>query len=782
MPTPKEIERQVKLESESVQLGLKKLYKQTKKLEDQNYASASVYGNSIIDDVMPHLVKHLEDTQHRMKAGKNGVMYAEIATFLDHLSKEESSLIALKVFIDHVFSSKATNRTVTAVCAGIGMAIEHECQMRYYKNEFPGLFQSIVKHHWHSSMGTQQKLVTTRTLINRAEDTTPWSKWPNNTCIKIGSWYADAICSKTGWFKTKSVYKKPSIFEPSEAFSAYQEEIFKLAELFCPIKLPMLTEPNNWGLEGEMGGYYTNQLTRNYQYIRKVRRGTPLKRGKTPVEFLNRIQKTSYRVNRFMADVAETLWERGIEVGKFKPIRSAPVVPKPHDIEDNAEARKDYCRRRAKVENEHRDYLKRTVRTRITLETLRMFRDEEKFYVPWSFCYRGRVYPIPAFLTPQCTDFGKSLIQFYEGAFITPEAEDWLAFQVATTYGLDKAPMHERMQWVKDNRSLIHAIAQDPIGNLPQWEVADEPWQFLAACEEYNACIIDCSRHFTHLPVAVDATCSGIQILAGLARDKSAAKLVNVTPSDCVQDAYAVIAEASKPLIPDEIKPHWDRKCVKRVVMTIPYNAKAHSNRDYIRKALREEKGIDVEPDVLTELVKVVRKTIEREIPGPMKVMAWIEKEIANAFRKGADTISWITPSGFEVRQHLQKRGGLQRIETVLFGDRFRLPVAQETDDPDVRRHKNATAPNLIHSLDSSMLHLTVLRWDAPIALIHDSVLCRATDMSSLNTIIRETYKHLFAENDFLTDFAKQIGAETEPPIIGDLKPENVMASTYFFC
>ena len=342
--------------------------------------------------------------------------------------------------------------------------------------------------------------------------------------------------------------------------------------------------------------------------------------------------------------------------------------------------------------------------------------------------------------------------------------------------------MHERMQWVKDNRSLIHAIAQDPIGNLPQWEVADEPWQFLAACEEYNACIIDCSRHFTHLPIAVDATCSGIQILAGLARDKSAAKLVNVTPSDCVQDAYAVIAEASKPLIPDDIKPHWDRKCVKRVVMTIPYNAKPHSNRDYIRKALREEKGIDVEPEVLTEIVKVVRKTIEKEIPGPMKVMAWIEKEIANAFRNGADTISWVTPSGFEVKQHLQKRGGLQRIETVLFGDRFRLPVAQETDDPDVRRHKNATAPNLIHSLDASLLHLTVLRWDAPIALIHDSVLCRATDMSSLNTIIREIYKHLFAENDFLTDFAKQIGAETEPPIIGDLKPENVMASTYFFC
>ena len=37
---------------------------------------------------------------------------------------------------------------------------------------------------------------------------------------------------------------------------------------------------------------------------------------------------------------------------------------------------------------------------------------------------------------------------------MTPDAEDWLAFQVATTYGLDKAPMHERMQWVQENDAV----------------------------------------------------------------------------------------------------------------------------------------------------------------------------------------------------------------------------------------------------------------------------------------------------------------------------------------
>ena len=54
--------------------------------------------------------------------------------------------------------------------------------------------------------------------------------------------------------------------------------------------------------------------------------------------------------------------------------------------------------------------------------------------------------------------------------------------------------------------------------------------------------------------------------------------------------------------------------------------------------------------------------------------------------------------------------------------------------------------------------------------------------MSSLSAIVRETYMYLFAEHDYLQDFANQIGAESNPPIIGDLEPSSVIDSTYFFC
>ena len=158
---------------------------------------------------------------------------------------------------------------------------------------------------------------------------------------------------------------------------------------------------------------------------------------------------------------------------------------------------------------------------------------------------------------------------------MTDKAEEWLAFQCATTFGLSKSTWDERQEWVKSNLQLIQNVATDPIRYLPEWENhVDEPWQFLASCDEYYNCVITKDRKTTGLCVAIDATCSGLQILAALAMDRRTAQLVNVLPSDRPQDAYEVVAEAAKPYIPKHLHKVWDRKSVKRTVMTIPYNAK----------------------------------------------------------------------------------------------------------------------------------------------------------------------------------------------------------------
>ena len=214
--------------------------------------------------------------------------------------------------------------------------------------------------------------------------------------------------------------------------------------------------------------------------------------------------------------------------------------------------------------------------------------------------------------------------------------------------------------------------------------------------------------------------------------------------------------------------------------MTVPYNSKPYSNRVYIREALKD-KNIEIDTDDLTKTVKAVRDAMDVVVPGPMSVMTWIESEVAKCIKRGDTELTWITPSGFSVTQKLMKQNTVT-MKLKLLGDVKMTVATGDSDKVDINHHKNATAPNLIHSLDASILHLTALKFESPIALIHDSVLCRATDMSTLSTKVRETYMHIFADHDYLTDWSKQIGAETNPPIIGDLEPSEVIESTYFFC
>jgi len=597
--------------------------------------------------------------------------------------------------------------------------------------------------------------------------------------VKVGAWFLDCICESSGWFERitrGAVRKSDQYIEPTPAFNAQKEEIVRLAELFSPMSWPMLVEPRDWSPVHE-GGYYLNELTQCHEM---VRRGVPLPiQGETIYKFLNSIQKVQYRLNSFTVGVAEELEERQIEIGKFRPVLHHPEPTKPPE-DASKEVWKDWKKRAATAKNKNANEWRASCRTRMTMNVVREFKGKD-YWIPWSFDYRGRAYPIPSFLTPQDTDFGKSLIRFSNESVITEDGKKWLAFQVATTYGLDKATLSERLTWPTkpENIALISRVATDPINNIGDWENADEPWQFLAACEEYYAVVLTQTRTTTGLPVATDATCSGLQILAGLARDKSTASLVNVIPSDKPQDAYQVIADRSRPQIPERLRPYWDRKKTKRCVMTIPYNAKPFSNRQYIREAFKDI-DIDIEKEELTQVVQAVRSAMEEVVPGPMKVMRWIEQEVSRAIKTGATELMWVTPSGFRVTQRLMKMD-TKIIELMLLG-RCRIKLADGEKGVDLRHHKNATAPNLIHSLDASLLHISATQFDAPISLIHDSVLCRATDMTMLSTLVRDTYMHLFAEHDFLTDFAQAIGAESEPPIIGDLQPESVIESTYFFC
>ena len=776
MATPSEIQQQIELEREALSCGKEKLHASLQRLQEKSYASASVYGTASISSALPSVMKDIDTCRAKLRKGQAGQYYRPVAEHLDNLESLAIATIGLKMTFDLVFSMKRDADLLPTIIVSIGTSLEHECRFRWYKENHPELMKYIEDKYYHESCGTHQKTSIASVIFNRHDIV--WPSWHVKTRAALGGWVLDRVMGTTGWFtKLTETRGRRSVCRvvPTPEFMEIREQLINTAEMFSGIPWPMLVEPNDWTNE-RAGGYLTNELMRGNELTRRGKGA--VKHGDIPLKFLNKLQKVKYRVNHHVLEVAQHFKKRGIKVGKFIPISEAFKPPKPPDIDENAEARQAWKRMMAEAYNADRMNFKRSVRTRTQLEAAEKFKDKE-YYLCWSFDYRGRTYPICAYLSPQDTDFGKSLIRFADESFVTPESESWLAFQVATTFGLDKAPMAERLEWVRENHDLITKVATDPIDNLPEWEEVEEPWQFMAACHEYYHCCILCDKQTTGLMVAVDATCSGLQILAGLAKDQSTASLVNVCPGDRPSDAYKAVAEEAKKYLPAELHPWMTRKTTKRTVMTIPYNATRSSSWGYIREALIEQ-GFEPEKSQVSEVVSAVYQSMDAIVPGPMRVMRWIKAHVGQYIRSGATEVEWTTPSGFVVNQQRNKRE-TERLKLQLLGT-TQVTLSVGDGDPCPNRHKSSTAPNLIHSLDASILHETFQRFNGPFTVIHDSVLCRATDMGTLNQLVRETYTDIFTRDCWLSKFGEAINAAEPPPIVGTLDPEVVEDSTYFFC
>lgn len=161
------------------------------------------------------------------------------------------------------------------------------------------------------------------------------------------------------------------------------------------------------------------------------------------------------------------------------------------------------------------------------LDTAKEYKDREEFYFSYQFDYRYRLYPIQQHLNPQQTGNLKALLQFSKGQVLNKEGLRWLKIHGANCYGLDKAPYEERVKAIEEREAEIKEVAKDPLNTLDLWARADSPFEYLAFCSAYSDYLND-NNAFIHIPVALDAVCSGIQIYSGLLRDGVGASAVNV--------------------------------------------------------------------------------------------------------------------------------------------------------------------------------------------------------------------------------------------------------------
>ena len=146
-PTPSQIDEQVNLERDAIKQGLKRLQDQTLKLENQNYASATIYGISSIDTLLPDVAEQIDNTTIRIHKGSNGQYFKDIHQYLKDIDSQSAAAIACKLTFDKVFGYKEGSNQAVNVCDSIGKAIEDECQMRHYERHAPGLL-NILKENY----------------------------------------------------------------------------------------------------------------------------------------------------------------------------------------------------------------------------------------------------------------------------------------------------------------------------------------------------------------------------------------------------------------------------------------------------------------------------------------------------------------------------------------------------------------------------------------------------------------------------------------------------------
>ena len=778
MATKEQLARQFQRETEARTEAITRLRERTQTAEDRMYASATVYGSAFIENGLNKITVEIADRISRVSQGWASDKSQAVAPIKD-CDPRVLALITAKGVLDVLGVKRIEHLTYAAATTHIGNLVYHQIMLDQFAAQHPELFDK-AQRYIHDHKGYSYKVQRYRAVMRR-NNVQPLS-WGNSIRHLVGGWLLDRLATSTGWVTTKFKYtgKNTSqtylVYDPE--FIKAREALLARAEAFAGCLWPMLCEPNDWTDEFS-GGYLTNDLRRLTRLIRtRVSRRDALLRDSKALAMLNRLQKVPYRINDRVLELANFCMERRISVGKFRAEEPTPPPPKPDPWETASDEDKiAYRRARTEIEDKNAALAQKNYRTTEALYVANKYRGEV-FWTPWSFDFRGRVYPIPTSLSPQGTDFDKSLIYFDEEG---PVNEWWLAFQVATTYGLDKAPMEERQQWVKDNHEYITRVATDPEGTISEWSTVEEPWCFIASAIEYYLCVITKQKATSGLPVSVDATCSGLQHLSALALDRTAAEMVNVVPTPKPSDGYKIVAEVAKTQLPEHLHQFITRKVTKRTVMTTPYGVTENSARDYIRQEL---KGVPLEPGELQAIVKAIyRYAVKTVFAGPCRSMDFIQKTAGECIKKGATYLRWVTPSGFVVYQEYRVNA-VERIRTKLLGQRIDTQMLKEWEDRkiDLSKAKTASSPNLVHSLDAALLHLVFADWGRPFTVIHDCVLGRSSDMEDLAKAIRDKFVEIYSQ-PVLKDWAEQLGVEfDEGVMINTLDINNVQDSSYFFC
>lgn len=791
------------------------------KAEDKGRAHQNPYASRLFGLYVLPLAAAIRATHRDGIAGS----HRAFVKLLESLDAGAVAFIAIRTVLNLLLDCRQPN-TDRSVAYQIGKFINSELVLLQIEDSAPELYHTLV-NDLGRRLSKDERHRMTVFKMQAAKRGINWTEWPIGARDQVGLFLL-SLMQDLGLIEViegtgrrafaRGLKTPPKRVFLSEAVMAQITEVKGFVAISSPMYGPCVEPPLDWTTPND-GGFHTHNLRRTH---RNLVRATAATRGlyreavmPKVLRAVNGLQRTAWAVNGALLD---TILAVGATNSKGEIVLTADSGPRPApptwvtpetDTKtldgDRLVEWKAWKRRMAEWYTQRKLRSTRFARFYSATRAAEYLRDYPAIYFVYFADSRGRLYPMTYGLNPQGSDLQKALIHAAHGKpLATPDAVKWFLVHGANKFGFDKAPLAERMAWVRERHDLIMAMGTDPQNNLG-WMDADKPLQFLAWCMEYTAWMVQPEGFVSRLPISMDGSCNGLQHLSALLRDEIGGAATNLIPAKEMADVYGLVAakayermKKGSDKVDADLMQRWlehgiSRKAVKRAVMCTPYGVTRTSATEYVIEDYLKDEHVKhpFQPQEYGQaaltLMHFVWPAIGDVIVKGREAMAWLRSsatKIVKAMPVEQDgLITWETPSGFPAAQAYYEVD-IHRIHTNLFNT-LRVRVLTESDDPSRNKHASGMAPNFVHSMDAAHLHLTtVAALDHGIdflAMIHDDYGTLAADAEVLFRLIRQQFVAMYQSHDPLAAFHARYPQTAAPPAKGELDVARVLLSDYFF-
>ena len=767
-------------------------------------------------------VAALEAPYEEAKAGNTLPSQVPMAVqFLTEMQADAVSYITAKLCV----SASYNRANVTRTAMRIANLIEENYRFEELEQAEPALANSMSR-----KAARWSRASTRRKIMRKAADVAGIKRmgWTEQDKLKLGIKLIEVYVEVTGFAELaltqdtdKGGHNTKKVIHMTEAALDRLAENHSRIEFDDPENRPMIHPPRPW-INPVTGGYLTERMKKPIlrgATFRKVTEGLLDELFSSDLTevyaAVNAVQATAWRINKPVLDVLDEAWRADIDMGvlperddlDLPPLPAiVPANTKQDNMTEEEKAALKGWKNEARIVHEYNG-MNRSKRFALSTKLVqaREVENEDAIYFPHSLDFRGRIYPMSSELSPQSDDLSKSLLQFAEGKRLGKHGAYWLAVHIANLFGHDKIPFDERVAWTIEHEHMLMDSAAEPIDGQRFWATADEPWCALAACYEYLGYMIEGEDYVSHLPIAMDGSCSGIQHFSAMLRDQRGAEAVNLVKNERPADIYTEVLEELNRTLGQSSEPLakvWlgkvDRKIVKRPCMTFAYSVTSAGIKNQILDEIRKRQEGDYLPgtpdwEAAIFLAPLVEDAIRSVVDRAAEAMDWL-KGMSKVISKNEVPTGWTTPLGFKVLQPYLKSKG-KRIKVWFQGQPMFLTLTFEGDKIDRAKQSSAVAPNFVHSLDATHLMMTVNRLasegiTSSFAVIHDSFGVHACDVDELHYGLRDEFINLYSEHEVLVEFyqesllripGEQWPDAPVPPEAGDYDIKEVRDADFFF-